>query len=488
MSNRLAIAMVHYHLRRGGVTRVIQNALAALDPDQVDAVVLTGEAPPGDIAFSAPVQVVSGLAYDEGQTLPAPEALLRAVQAAARAALGRDPDIWHIHNHTLGKNAAWTAAVARMSAAGQALVLHIHDFAEDGRPANYRYLSDRLGGDQSLSGQLYPQAGRTHYVLLNQRDEKILCSAGIDEDRVHRLPNAVWTGDEAADAASGTARSGAPLVLYPTRAIRRKNIGEFLLWSAMDADTERRYGITLAPESPGEKPIYAKWKSFATSLRLPIEFEMGLAQSFPDLIQSAERLVTTSIAEGFGLAFLEPWLMGRPLAGRKLPEITSEFEAAGISLDGLYDGLTVPADWIAEAEVRTALRESMMKAWTAYGREITPSMIDQAWSTIQRDGRIEFSRLDESQQEQIIVHVHASTSARSEVDPHDALTRPVNEKQLHDNRAIIQSTFGLPRYREQLMKIYEQAINADSRATREISSNVVLDQFLAPDRFYLLRS
>ena len=37
---------------------------------------------------------------------------------------------------------------------------------------------------------------------------------------------------------------------------------------------------------------------------------------FAALLASAHALVTTSVAEGFGLAFLEPWLMGRPLAGR----------------------------------------------------------------------------------------------------------------------------------------------------------------------------
>ncbi len=488
MSDRLAIAMVHYHLRRGGVTRVIQNALAALDSDTVEAVVLTGEAPPDDSTFSAPVQVVTGLAYDEGQTLPDPEALRRQVEDAARAALGRDPDIWHIHNHTLGKNAAWTAAVAGMSAAGHALVLQIHDFAEDGRPANYRYLIDQLGDNDSLSEQMYPQAGRTHYVLLNQRDEKILCSAGIDADRVHRLPNAVWTGDESAVAASETSRAGPPLILYPTRAIRRKNIGEFLLWSAMEADTERRYGVTLAPESPGEKPIYAKWKTFAASLRLPIEFELGLKQSFPDLIQSAERLVTTSIAEGFGLAFLEPWLMGRPLAGRKLPEITGEFEAAGVSLDGLYEQLTVPADWIDQDAARAALDRAMTSAWQAYGGEVAPPMIEQAWSSIERNGRVEFSRLDEAQQEKVIQHVHDSTSARAEVTPNDVTALPIDEQQLRANQDVIRRTFGLDSYRERLMNIYAMVNGSASDETGPILSDGVLNQFLSPERFYLLRS
>ncbi len=41
----MRIAILHYHLRPGGVTRVIQNALKALENSSLQFIVLSGEAP-----------------------------------------------------------------------------------------------------------------------------------------------------------------------------------------------------------------------------------------------------------------------------------------------------------------------------------------------------------------------------------------------------------------------------------------------------------
>ena len=44
MAQKPAVAIIHYHLRPGGVTRVIERAVESLN-NQVDVLVLTGEAP-----------------------------------------------------------------------------------------------------------------------------------------------------------------------------------------------------------------------------------------------------------------------------------------------------------------------------------------------------------------------------------------------------------------------------------------------------------
>ncbi len=62
---------------------------------------------------------------------------------------------------------------------------------------------------------------------------------------------------------------------------------------------------------------------------------------FHALLTAAHALVTTSVAEGFGLAFLEPWLANRPLFGRKLPEVTEGNKKAGVNLASLYTRLDV---------------------------------------------------------------------------------------------------------------------------------------------------
>ena len=70
--------------------------------------------------------------------------------------------------------------------------------------------------------------------------------------------------------------------------------------------------------------------------------------AFPAWIHASPHFVTTSIAEGFGLTFLEAIVFGRPLLGRDLPEITTDFRSQGINLQSLYSGLLVPRRWIDE--------------------------------------------------------------------------------------------------------------------------------------------
>ena len=488
MNDRPIIAMVHYHLRRGGVTRVIRNAVEALERSPVRCVVLTGESLPEEVTVNAPVVVVEGLAYDEHGALPSPETLLERVRQGVRDAVGAEPDLWHIHNHALGKNAVWTRAVSRLADEGEALLLQIHDFAEDGRPANYRYLTERFDSpDQHELGRiLYPQAARTQYALLNSRDYRMMRRAGVSESRAHLLPNAVWTGPKDEEP-NDQRNADQPLLLYPSRAIRRKNIGEFLLWSARE-EGGGRYGITLAPQSPNEMPFYNPWKSFASEQRLPVLFEMGLTHEFHKLLASASALVTTSIAEGFGLAFLEPWLAGRPLVGRDLPEITSEFVDEGIDLHGLYTELTVPLDWIDQDDFRSRVRDALQQVGQAYGRTYTEEDTEEAVHAAISGDRIEFSRLDESLQQTVIAKVRASRAAGAEVIPDRLMPERDIDRQLLSNRKRVQVQFGLEQYRERLMSAYSAVMDGGDTSPPLLPAGAVLDQWLAPGRFYLLRS
>lgn len=488
MNDRPIIAMVHYHLRRGGVTRVMQSALAALKDAPVQCIVLTGEPPRDDMAMDAPVAVVNGLGYDENGDHVFAETLIEKTKQAVREAIGSVPDIWHIHNHALGKNAAWTHAVSMLVESGERVLLHIHDFAEDGRPDNYRYLAEQLRDVNAgnMERTLYPQRARTHYALLNRRDRGFMMNAGVPEKRAHLLPNAVWTGGQEQEIpdACDTDR---PLYLYPTRAIRRKNIGEFLLWSAMD-EGNGRYGITLAPQSSGEVPFYERWQTFAWQQDLPVEFELGLKHDYHALLASASALVTTSMAEGFGLAFLESWLMNRSLAGRNLLEITAEFVEEGIDLAGLYDTLTVPLEWIGEEAFRNAIADRLQHSRRAYGRDTAEEDVAHAVRAAVAGDRIEFGRLDEAFQEIVIRRVRTSRLARSEINPSRLIRINNATAQIQANRRCIETRYGLTQYRERLMGIYTDMLNAADEDATTLAPNAVLDQFLSPARYALLRS
>ncbi|MEM7792249.1 MAG: hypothetical protein AAF546_12670, partial [Verrucomicrobiota bacterium] len=345
----LRVAIVHYHLKRGGVTRVIENTLRGLDtlPNKIECVVLAGEVPE-DCEFADRAQVVEGLHYSNTQaTTPAPEELLNRLRSAARKALGAAPDVWHIHNHSLGKNSAIPGVVSLLAESGEALLLHMHDFAEDGRPQNYK-LNKTLA---KFAPKIYPQTPRIHYAVLNGRDHSIFSATDLDRSQLHQIPNAVEAErakpNQAASQKIRNQLQAERLFLYPVRALRRKNLGETLLWSAL-ADPGDCFATTLGPTNQNYTAAHDRWIKVAEENKLPVKFAIGQTQdfNFEDLISTAEAIITTSITEGFGLAFLEPWLFGKPIYGRDLPPITADFKAKGIALETLYNHVSVPKDWV----------------------------------------------------------------------------------------------------------------------------------------------
>ncbi len=460
----MRIAIVHYHLRPGGVTRVIDSARAAAG-DAFHLAALAGDNVPAlDYAPAAP-------RVD-------PERLADQLEAAARTALGGAPDVWHIHNHSLGRNPAATAAFAALARRGRRLLLQVHDFAEDGRPSNYRLMREQLG--DALGATLYPDAPHVHYAVLNLRDRDALACAGVPAERLHELPNPVMPLE-----AERLAPSGPPLVLYPTRALRRKNIGEFLLWAARETEG-RRFALTLAPTSPADVAPYEQWKALAARLRLPVDFEAGLqpGATLASLLARAACVVTTSVAEGFGLAFTEPWLANRPLAGRGLPEITGSMESAGLDLRHLYTRLEAPVAWIGSTALRARIESALRATADAYGEHRAPDDVDRAWAAFVREDRVDFGRLDEPLQAAIIERVQRDDAARDALRP-ARLAIPADAAA---NRRVVESHFSLAGYNARLEALYRAVAGSATGPVGAHEAGAVRRFFLDPARLFLLRS
>jgi glycosyltransferase involved in cell wall biosynthesis len=484
----LRVAIVHYHLRTGGVTRVIANAVRALTERGVVVVVLAA-GPAGVLADAGgAVQAIEALDYDSPRAPSlSGDTLAAMLREAARRHFGCDPDVWHVHNHSLGKNCALPRALLRLGAEGAPLLLQIHDFPEDGRPDNYRALRSSLGVDASAAfgGTLYPRAPHIHYAVLNNRDREFLLRAGADDGNVHRIANPV-----SIDATSELAPSPNPgdrFFLYPTRAIRRKNLGEFLLWAAA-AGPGDRFGVTLAPTSAADLPPYRQWRALAARLRLPVEFELGLREgaTWRHLIEASTCTVTTSVAEGFGLAFLEPWLADRPIAGRDLPEITADFAHEGIALGGLYARLDVPAEWIDARALRRTLGEALPATYAAYGRACPPDAVERALRVILSDDRADFGRLDTALQARVVERVASAPTCRTELRP--AALAVADAAAVSHNRRRIEERYALEAYGRTLQTVYRAAASERRGPIGALDAERILDQFLAPERFSLLRT
>lgn len=474
MSGKIAVAVVHYHLRPGGVTRVIERAVESLG-NEVEILAFTGEASAPGNPLTPMEEPFHALGYSDRNPDEA-EKLAEDLRFTARCLFGRDPDIWHIHNHSLGKNSFTPQLVWHLANAGCRLLLQPHDFAEDGRPGNYRLLRDHLG--EKLARILYPVADHVWYAPINFRDKVFLENSGVPN--VHELPNAVTS--HATD--SGGQPASAKTIVYPARAIRRKNMGEFLLWSLL-APEGHVFQSTLAPQNPAWQGHYNDWVDFARELKLPVEFDAGRKNEFSELVQNAEALISTSIAEGFGLAFLEPWLEGKMLVGRKLPEITADFEAEGLDLSTLYSTLPVPLEWAGEELFLQTLEAAMRRSYEAYSKRWKPVYLKEAVASLVMDGKVDFGILDETLQRNVVRHLANHPEDRNLLP---SLDLAVNRDLVNRNRSTVRKRYSLEAYGQRLHGMYRNLAATKPGPVSSAPAGKLLDEFLKPERFNLLRT
>ncbi len=514
----MLIAIVHHHLKRAGVTQVIANHLRALqlhgdESDALRVVILHGGCQDGwpDRLADVPtpehhVRAIAGLDYDD-QRRDGGE-LARLVQSALYDLAGSPQStVVHVHNHSLGKNATLPSALYRLAEDGWRLLLHLHDFAEDFRPENYRRLTDGRDGkppNETMS-EIYPTASHVHYAVLNRRDARVLSTAGIDPAQLHVLPNAVGDiGDLPSPQAARRDLSRVcgiprhcPLLLYPVRGIRRKNLGEALLWSALARD-RGHIGLTLPPTSPAEIPSYQRWKSQAASLGLPMTFELGCVSglSYAEIVSAADRMLTTSVAEGFGLVFLESWLAGKSLAGRDLPEITADFVAAGLRLEELDSRLAVPLDWIGASRWEHEFHQAYAATLSRFGRAApSPAAFRHVFDELNRDGWVDFATLSSALQHEMVESVDASSERRDRAlaqNPRIAqvLDDPTpSQETIAVNERVVRQNYSLAACGRRLLDLYRDILarpmTSDVRPLA--GSKRILDEFLKPERFHPVR-
>ncbi len=517
----MQLAVVHYHLERGGVTQLIRNQFAALAaasprPPQIDVVLLhggrcggwpEGERHNGLSDLQIRLRAVEGLDYDAGIDA---DTLARRLRAALHEFGGnRDTTVVHVHNHALGKNPALPGALRILAGDGFRLLLQIHDFAEDFRPGVYRGLCQAWStGDGADPGRiLYPQAEHIHYAALNSRDCDVLRRAGCHRSRLHLMPNCVVEPGTlpARNSARlrlerqfGVARQPA-YVLYPVRGIARKNVGELLFLSALAAG-QAHFGLTLAPANPRERPLYQRWRQLAGDLRLPCLLEVGghNGLGFLENLAAADRIVTTSLAEGFGMAFLESWLADRPLAGRDLPEITVDFRAAGIDLHALYARISVPMDWIGWRSFSDALSAAYTHVLSAYGLDFpAPQQLQAEIKSLVQADTVDFGVLVPELQAAVIRRAHDDASQRRVIrDLNPGLSRtwqlptPEEMNLVQQNARRVRASYTADVCGNRLLLVYRKLLDADAGPLEAefISSRRILQEFLRLDRFHPLRS
>jgi hypothetical protein len=461
----MRVAFVHYHLRPGGVATVIRRQAEALR-GAADTLLLTGE-PPGQ-PFPGPVVHVPALAYDLRRDPHwSAEGLAEAMRRAVLDHWPAGCDLFHVHNPTLAKNRLLLDALRRLGDRGQRLLLQIHDFAEDGRPEVY---------------PRDPYPADCHYAVLNRRDLDLLGRAGLRTEGLHLLPNQV---QPPAPPAPRTA--WADHILYPVRAIRRKNIGEALLWSCF-LPPGTVLAVTLGPHSPADQGPYRFWQALAGRHRLAVRFEAGRRGDFTRLVQTARFLITTSVNEGFGFAFAEPWPSGKLLWGRRLA-VCDDFAADGLRLDHLYPALQVPTQWLDLGYWRRVWMQAWTHSRTAFGRPPDRQPAQARFQSLAQARTVDLGLLDERLQAEVVVrcrHSPADRSALVRLNPFLARAGEVPDRRalIRDNAAAVARSYGLEADRRRLLAAYRRSCRA---VVQRIDRRQLLDGFLDSCAFSLLR-
>ena len=464
----MKIAILHYHLNTGGVTTVIRQQVEALKQDH-DVIILTGEPPP--TAFPVKVLTIKGIGYHHLLTPDDnPRDTANAISTAIRREFGGGCDILHVHNPLLAKNRHLLSILRRLQEKGVNLFLQVHDFAEDGRPQSY-YFHDE-----------YPS--HCHYGVINSRDYGFLTAAGLEKDGLHRIENVISPHPD-----DGNTSGHRNFVLYPVRAIRRKNIGEALLLSCFFKEDESLM-ITQAPKSREDVNSYRDWKTFTTANGLNVVFEAGTKHDFQGLVRGAKYTITTSISEGFGFSFLEPWTANKGLWGRKLPDVCVDFENRQLNLDPLYAEIQVPLDWIGAPAFKKKWLEAYQKAHDFFGYALPVAHMMERFDGMTATGLVDFGVLDESSQKTVILRILSTAKDKQyliHLNPHlsDGVTAILDEHIIQKNKNAVLTHYHMKGYAERLTDIYRQITHRSVHQT--IDKSVLFSMILKNTRFSLLK-
>jgi len=387
--DRFDLVIVHYHLRPGGIRRVIELATPCLIQHfkgRIQKVIIvTGEANDAgwnkhfkSVLNGVPLEIRCEAAFGYLSEQKLPVATVRhRLRAAFRRLLATDEKqncvVW-AHNLGIARNLFLARELIRACADRRAqLVAHHHDWWFDNRWIRWPEL--RRSGFRTLHGiarTLFPPVASLHHVAINQCDARILerhfpGHAGWLPNLTERVALPAksqlraarkWLGRKLGDP-------DAPVWVLPCRLLRRKNVAEALLlarWLRPEAWLVTTGGVSSADEMAYADSLAVAARRHRWRLRLGILRDAGTsAPSVAELLSASEAVMLTSIQEGFGLPFLEAAAAGRPLIARKLPNVAPDLEQFGFRFPQYYDELLVsPAlfDWSAERRRQTgAFRE-----------------------------------------------------------------------------------------------------------------------------------
>jgi len=489
------IVIGHYHYLPGGVTSVVRNMINSLG-NRYEFILCCdrsmGVTGLGTLAEKKNVRFcdIPEIGYRDPAYYSS--ALFEKEKAALRKVFGKldkKNTLFWMHNHHLGKNPALTAAVEEFSREGESpLLLQIHDFPECGRWSNYQFL-------KQYAPAWYPISPRVFYAAINKRDHAFLKEAGVPDERLFYLPNSVTSSGPMMGENKQKAREKvrkfvlsagfryddkAPLLVYPVRTIRRKNVLEAFLLSFIG---QCNLIVTLPANSEPERPYE---RVVAAVAREPF-FRGGWAlsrafpESFPWVLSGADLTLSTSVMEGFGLFFLEAKQRGSNFWARAL-SVMDDFPQ--LTRESLYETVPVPARLIDRPALLQAYEAALYALPLPHQkrRHAAEKMIP----LLEKDN-VDFSCLDVLQQQAILKEREKRELMRESLGGlKDRMLLFAGDFR---GQGIDLQSFSQEAYAGRLGNVLQSMFTVTGETNSfSVDSELILDRFLIPENMKLLLS
>lgn len=372
------LVIVHFHLRPGGIRRVIELATPHLlrDLPQIKSVaVATGEADDqkwnrnfakllAPIPLQLAIQPAFGYVSEQRKS---PAALRKQIASALQEILAEataDNCLVWAHNLGIGRNVPLAQELVRVCTEHKlTLISHHHDLWFDNRWL--RWPEIRRSGFPTLASvarAIFPPSAKVRHAAINHEDANILVPRL--GHAAAWLPNLATRNDAPTRAGIHTAkrwlqhRLGAahqPVWILPCRLLRRKNVAEALLltrWLRPEAWLVTTGGASSADERPYFEKLQNAAHQHHWRLRLGVlQGDEKSKPSISELLGASEAVLLTSIQEGFGLPYLEAAAAERPLLARQLPNIAPDLARFGFRFPQSYSEILVHRelfDWASE--------------------------------------------------------------------------------------------------------------------------------------------
>jgi len=326
------IYIFHYHLNNGGITTIIKESIKLLKKSYEIYVVSSTKCSENldcEIIYTPLLGYKSNFSLEEFKNQE--QEIIKFIYSI----ISSKDDILIFHNFHLGKNIAFTSAILNLvSSINNKIILYIHDFPEDGRKYNYKIIKKMMGYRKSTN--IYPNLENVFYVSINKRDFNLLNNLGLNVSFIQNPISNIYSETIVKRDFKSYLKEikinenllfdfDKPVVLYPVRSIRRKNILEAIFLSKL-------IGFNLIVTLPGISEGEIKYSNLISSFNGKIEGIFNLGKKYSNLLKNSypnvDYVISTSVKEGSGLAFYESVLNNKAFIYRELEGVLDKSESS----------------------------------------------------------------------------------------------------------------------------------------------------------------